>query len=93
MSTQKEAALCARTMSTQRGCMCASGNVYITTHMSRATSTISNKQCEVPAKHQAASSIYRTLMWCMRAIVHLLSCYLFTPHQLVVAEEEEEEYY
>ena len=35
-----------------------------------------DKQCEVPSKHQAASSICRTLMWCIRDIIYSLSYYL-----------------
>ena len=35
-------------------------------------------QCEVPSNHRAASSICRTLMWCIRVIIYLLLCYLFT---------------
>ena len=35
-------------------------------------------QCEVPSKHQAASSICRALMWCIRVIIYSPSCYLFT---------------
>ena len=36
-----------------------------------------DKQCEVPSKHQAASSICRTLMWYIRDIIYSLSYYLY----------------